>query len=283
MKWNKLLICIFYFLVSCEEPIILDLPSGDPFTIIDANISESKVISRVILSKSLNFNDTINFPPIENASIVLSNGDASFSYNYVTSLEVGAIYESMTDVTLNTDDGYSFSVYLPGSLVDPDTLYQAYMKMPTKVPIDSLKFKASNQVASEYILRIFFTDPEAERNYYSWRISRKVNGQFVLETSNKIPLYTDQGIDGKAVFVEYTNNNFSASDTIQVHFKSLTRDAYDYYRSLNNLIDVTGTNTSSDNPRSNFQSSAGDDAFGFFSLEATDDSEIIAVVDSLNL
>ncbi|WP_044207297.1 DUF4249 family protein [Flammeovirga sp. OC4] len=280
MKNYGLIILLFLTIIGCEEPVKLDLPSGEPSTIIDANISESNVISRVVLSKSLGFNDTIDFPPIENASVVLSNGTNTFSFNHVNTSSVGAVYEAQNNVELEEDKRYFFSVYLPGSIEDPDTLYQASMVMPTKVPIDSIGFKATSE-PDDYVLRIFFTDPEDERNYYSWRVSQKINGELVLLSSNKIPLYTDQGIDGKSVFVEFINKNFSESDTIQVHFKSLTRDTYDYYRSLNNLIDVSGTNTSADNPRSNFISSAGDQSFGYYSLEGVDDSEVFAVGDTL--
>ncbi|MBD0402752.1 DUF4249 family protein [Flammeovirga sp. EKP202] len=280
MKYYCLIIVLFLTIIGCEEPVKLDLPSGEPSTIIDANISESNVISRVVLSKSLGFNDTIDFPPIENASVVLSNNTTSFSFNYVSTSSVGAVYEAQNNVELEEDQFYFFSVYLPGSIEDPDTLYQASMKMPTKVPIDSIGFKSTNE-PDQHVLRIFFTDPENERNYYSWRVSQKINGQFVLLSNNKVPLYTDQGIDGKSVFVEFTSKNFSESDTIQVHFKSLTRDTYDYYRALNNLIDVSGTNTSADNPRSNFISSAGDQSFGYYSLEGVDDSEVFAVGDTL--
>lgn len=287
MRSNLIFILIFILSISCEEPIKLDLPSGEPFTIIDANISESNIISRVILSKSLGFNDTIDFPAIENASVVVSHelNDATFSFNYSTSLSIGAVYEPQTQLKLTAGDNYLFSVYLPGSIEDPDTLYQASMKMPHTVLIDSIRFKESTQESTQesnsYTLRIYFTDPENTRNFYSWRVSQKINGNFVLLTSTKVPLYTDQGIDGKAVYVEYSNKNFLTNDTIQVHFKSITRDTYDYYRSLNNLIDVTGTSVSSDNPRSNFLSTAGDQAFGFYSLEGIDDSQIIAIIDSL--
>ncbi|NME67368.1 DUF4249 family protein [Flammeovirga aprica] len=283
MKYLGLIILLLCMMMGCEEPIILDLPSGEPSTIIDANISESNVVSRVVLSKSLGFNDTINFPPIENASVVLAHGrsETSFSFNYVNTLSVGAVYEAQSEVTLISDDLYFFSVYLPGSIEDPDTLYQATMKMPTKVPVEGIRFRAVADESDQYVLRIFFTDPEGERNFYSWRVSQKINGEYVVLPNNKIPLYTDQGIDGKSVFVEFAGSNFSESDTVQVHFKSLTRDAYDYYRALNNLIDVSGTNTSADNPRSNFVSTAGDRSFGYFSLEGVHDTEAFAVADSL--
>ncbi|KXX71933.1 DUF4249 family protein [Flammeovirga sp. SJP92] len=283
MNYKNLIIVVVLAIWGCEEPIRLDLPSGEPSTIIDANISESNVVSRVVLSKSLGFNDTIDFPPIENASVVLQHtkSETSFSFNYVNTLSVGAVYEAQNEVQLITNDFYFFSVYLPGSIEDPDTLYQATMKMPTKVPVDGIGFRKLDNEVDQHVLRIFFTDPEGERNFYSWRVSQKINGEFVILSTTKVPLYTDQGIDGKSVFVEFSGKNFSLNDTLQVHFKSLTRDAYDYYRSLNNLIDVSGTNTSADNPRSNFVSSAGDRSFGYYSLEGVDDTEIFAVIDSL--
>ncbi|ANQ49374.1 DUF4249 domain-containing protein [Flammeovirga sp. MY04] len=277
-----LLFFLLLFLWGCEEPIFLDVPTGATRTIIDANVSESSSLSRIVLSRSLPFNDTTSFPPIENASVVLfptNFGTNTFPFTYEGTFSFGALYVPQNQIRLIPKQFYTLNVFLPGNEVEQDTLFQAQVKVPTEVPIDRISFRESDQ---NYIVRIHFTDPEKEQNYYSWRVSQKINGQFVLLTPTRIPLSTDQGIDGKSVFVEYPFTSFSTLDTIQVHLKSIDASVYNYYVAVNNLIEASGTNASVENPPSNFASTeAGQSPLGFLSVESVSDSEVFAVIDSL--
>ncbi|MBB6459178.1 DUF4249 family protein [Flammeovirga kamogawensis] len=283
---NKYFIFYILFLVTfyaCEEPIVLKLPDGDPRTTIDANVSTSEFTSRVILSKSLSFNTNELFPSIENASIVLDkqNSSESFNFTWFRTNGTGSIYTAPSDMKLVSGDTYDFFVYLPGDLSEEDTIYQAEMKMPSKVLIDSIRFVKKDNSPTDYLLRIYFTDPEKVRNFYSWRVSRKSKGEFRELNTSKIPLFSDIGVDGKSVHIEYTQTSFLLQDTLQVHFKSIQDKTYEYYVTLNNIIDVSGTNNTVENPPSNFISSAGDLSHGFFSLESVEDSDELVVLDSL--
>ncbi|OHX66282.1 DUF4249 family protein [Flammeovirga pacifica] len=267
---------------GCEEPIFLDVPIGATRTIIDANVSESNSLSRIILSRSLPYNDTTSFPPIENASIVLfptDFGNNTFPFNFQGSFSYGALYTPQTQIRLIPKQFYTLNVFLPGNEVEQDTLFQAQVRVPTEVPIEKISFRKSQD---QYIVRIHFTDPKNELNYYSWRISQKINGQFILLSPSRIPLSTDRGIDGKSVFVEYPFTSFSLNDTLQVHLKSLDQSVYNYYVAVNNLIEASGTNVSVENPPSNFASTVtGQSPLGFLSVESVSDTEEFAVIDSL--
>ncbi|AZQ61288.1 DUF4249 domain-containing protein [Flammeovirga pectinis] len=283
---NKYSIFFLLFLISfysCEEPIVLDLPEGHPRTTIDANVSSSQFISRVILSKSLSFNTVGGFPAIENATVVLDkkNSSESFNFSLQVSNPTGAVYIAPTDMKLINGDSYDFFVYLPGNLAEEDTIYQAEMTVPSKVLIDSIRFVEDDNSFNSYLLRIYFTDIKNIRNFYSWRVSRKRNGNFEELNTSKVPLFSDVGVDGKSVHIEYTQTSFLPTDTLQVHFKSIQNETYEYYVTLNNIIDVSGTNNTVENPPSNFISSAGDLSYGFFSLESVEDSDILVVKDSL--
>ncbi|NLR90249.1 MULTISPECIES: DUF4249 family protein [Flammeovirga] len=272
------------FCYSCEEPIVLNLPSGPQRTVIDANVSESEYISRVILSRSLGFNDTTTFPAIENASVVLfatNFGNTTFPFTYSGTFDYGALYTPQSQVTLVPKQFYTLNVFLPGSEFEQDTLYQAQVRMPTVVPIQDVNFRYEPS-EDRYYVRIYFLDPEKENNYYSWRVSQKINGEFILLTPARVPISTDQGIDGKEVFVEYPYTSFTTEDTIQVHLKSLDQSAYNYYVSLNNLIEASGTSITVDNPPTNFASTVvGENPIGFLSVEGVSDSEIIPIADSV--
>jgi len=73
MKMNKLLYIqlVSLIILSCEKEIDIDLNSNNPKYVIEGNLSNIKGESKVKISKTLNFDDTIPYPTVRGAYVTI--------------------------------------------------------------------------------------------------------------------------------------------------------------------------------------------------------------------
>ena len=83
--WISFYLFIIPALVSCEKVIDINLNKINPKIVIEGNLSDRRGECKVVVSQSINFSDTNQFPGVINASISIREGQNTPVYLIQTS------------------------------------------------------------------------------------------------------------------------------------------------------------------------------------------------------
>ncbi len=250
---------VFFFLLllvtasSCTKIIDVDLNSVDPKVIIEADITDQAVGYRVKITKSVNFSDANNFPAIKGAVVTIS--DNTGSTQMLTETSAG-IY------TLKDAKGVSGKTYFLKVVADGKT-YSASSTMPKAVDFKGVQIvenvKRPTSFDKSYTYFPIFFDPADEQNNYLFNIFNKgvkdkgFNRVFNDNVTNGLP--------NQRPIVNASNFKVNAKDTLNFEMYCIDKNAYDYYYTLNQIADGTGSSATPANPISNISGGA----LGYFS------------------
>lgn len=241
------LIMTMIFLSSCTEIIQIDINGSAPQIVVEATIGHDET-ARVILTKSVNLYMMDENPPIQNATVTLTDS------------------EGITEKLTQTSPGMYVSVNMKGKIgktynlhveVEQQTITST-SKMPNYVAVDSFRVVNSiypgggpavlpNQPADFYEVYVIYTDPVAEKNYY--RLMLFVNG---LPSKNNY-VYDDRLTNGNQVeklLVVY-DPEIKTGDSIFVEIQCIDKSVYEYYKSFGNSSMGPGNGSSPANPYTN--------------------------------
>lgn len=259
---SYLLICLVFF-TSCEKEIDLKLKDGSGDIVIEGNITDQPGPYYVLVTRSVAFTETNNYPPVTNAVVVITDNSGQRDT---------LVYESngrykTTQLIAIYGNTYALSVLVNG------VNYTAESTLPYRVSLDSLKqdvIRFGDE--TRYGVIPGYTDPPELGNYY--RFIQYVNGKrdkgynnFSDNTNNgKVntrPLFTNADEDEDEV---------KPGDVIDVEMQCIDLPVYTYFNALSQISDGGfGGGTTPADPPSNISNGA----LGIFSAHTTQTRTIV--------
>lgn len=225
---------------SCETVVQLDLDEGEKKLVTEATLFFTDTADvgsvRVKLSESGAYFSNVENLPVSDAVIVLNNQylltenlDSAGFYTYegipnsltgVCKLEIQADVDGLTSNWVAEDSICSRPQI--------DSIYSIF-KEPT--------FPAFEE---GYVVKIQFTDPYDEVNYYHMEVLESDTSAFELNPGTKRSIiFTDELFNGMELNFEVNERPFQAGDSVDVIISGITKDVYDYYYNLYTLLTET--------------------------------------------
>lgn len=241
--------CLFIIpaLVSCEKVIDINLNKINPKIVIEGNFSDRRGECRVVVSQSINFSDTNQFPGVVDATISIREGQNT-PVNLIQTSPGVYVSDTMRARPLHT---YTLSVKVG------EQEFSSTVKVPQKVPFDSLYidnftgFGNTRKFAS-----VIFKDIEGPGNAYRFLLYK--NG---LENSN-IFILNDDYSDGRVIntflafFDNSDNQRLDVGDTVTVEMQGIAPSVYTFFLSLSQSSTGGNDSVAPGNPVSNIEGGA---------------------------
>lgn len=238
-------------LVSCTEEIDVNLNASDPQIVIEGKVANNDETSQIKITKSVNFDESNNFPTVQNASVKLSD---EFGNSEVLTQSSPGIY------TTNTLTGIPNVTYYLEVEVEGE-LFTSSCRIPNQVSFDSLNVSETTgpiggEYTTNYEVTVFYSDPEYEENYY--RFVERVNGEIIDSH-----IYDDRLNNGQKAEIKLLSfdRNLETGDTLQVEMQCIDKSVYEYFNSFSNLQGGPGGSATPANPYTNIEGAV----LGYFS------------------
>lgn len=231
---------------SCTKVIELDLNSSDPQTVIEGSVATTGDSTLIKITKSINFDESNNFPWVENAIVTVSDDVGNSETlvekspgNYSSSTFIGVVGRT-----------YFLNVNAEG------VFFTSQSTIPTQVNFDSLIVEAVTTTGgggpgggggTSHRVTVQYTDPTVETNYY--RFIEYHNG----EPQSNIFIFDDRLTNGNNVSAELTsfNRNLNTGDTLAIEMQCIDKYVYDYFYSFGNLFGGPQNSPTPSNPYTN--------------------------------
>ncbi len=239
LRYSLLLIPLLA-LAACEKVIQIDLNGSTSKIVIQGNVYDQSGPFQVKISRSVNFDQSSNYPPVTGAKVVISdNGSQSET---LTELVSGTYVTSK----LRGIPGRNYSL----SVKTGTESYEAMSTMPYAVAMDSIYF-ASSPISGEKGTMVHFLDPPFAKNYY-----RLV--YFINSVQQKIYyVIEDELFQGApinyALMSRGTDLKLVSGDKVTVWLESIDKGVFDYFRTAGS---EGGQSASPANPISNISGGA---------------------------
>jgi hypothetical protein len=271
MKKKHLIIIVLLAMIfnSCSEIIDIGINASDAQLVVEAKMPQDGT-ARVILTRSINFYDSLQIPAVTTATVVIRD-DAGNSETL--NMSSPGIYESVT-MTGKPGRKYFLTIHTEDEHITSESL------IPARVPMDSVYAVNSiypgggppvfpGQSADFFEVYVKYTDPLTEQNFY--RIILYINGK----ESPRLYVYDDRLTNGNQVenlHVVY-DPDLKDGDKIVVEMQCIDKKVYEYYKSMGNSSMGPRNTTSPANPYSNLQGAI----LGYFSAHTVERKEITLV------
>ena len=260
---NKTYILFFLLLLfsGCEKVIEVDLNDANPAIVIEANITNSAKLVEVKISKTASYFGTDSIDMVSDAVVTIEN-DAG---NKVILFEVKkGIYRTWN---LFPMPGRTYKIMIEAE----GNTYKAESVLNYPVEIESLKQEYNDGfgfLKKGYNVNLYFHDPKEAKNYY--RLKIYVNGKLDQNDTDYI-IFNDQNMNGQYIELKIRRNIFDVGDSVTYELISLDEGAYEYFNSLQELVNVNPGSAAPSNPVSNFSNGA----LGYFSAWSSDSKTIV--------
>lgn len=254
------LLCLFIYFASCSEIIDVDLNSAEPQIVIEGIISTQSDTTKVLISRTVNFNESNIFPPVSNALVEIYDDLGKTE----TLIEDTAGFYITTNLTGEVGRTYTLNVIIENKR------FNSTCKIPEPVSLDSislLKREAYSffdlETDSFFLAAIHFSDPEEVENFYQVIMYR--NGErkrrYVFDDD------LSNGLEVERPFY-FEDGTLTQGDTVEIELRSITTEVYFYLRDLSNTFSRSATPT---NPRTNIEGAV----LGYFNAYSSDNKSII--------
>lgn len=253
------------FTFSCEKVITVDLSETDPQIVIEGVITDQPGTYSVMLSKTGSyFESPPSFQTVTNAFITVADnlGNIDTLKEAISGIYVSSTLKGIAGRT------YTLKVDAEGKQ------YNAVSSMPRKVLIDSLYAVTEEFFGGKkgYEVHILFKDPPEMGNYY--RMIAQVNS-LPMDSLTDGPTYflhNDKLTNGNQIEEHIgIEKNANPGDTLTVKLLSIDKAAFDYFKTLMDIISMAPTSISPANPNTNLSNGA----LGYFTAYTIDTKKII--------
>ena len=236
------ILVLFFF--GCEEIADIKFPYTEPRIVIEGIISDNPEANYIKISRTTDFDDSVNYRPVSNAIVRVSDDNNNI-------VEAEYFEDGLYLFDLIGKENHHYSLYVN---ID-DEIFEAQTEIIPCGTIDSTAvlyseesfFKDEGYYMKLYINRV--------SDYHRWRVT---NMDSISEFEKEILLIPGYVSDD---FFELPYA-FKKGDTILVEMMSVTRDAYEFLDNVSvmtsNLSDVLNLKT--ENPQGNISNNA----IGFF-------------------
>lgn len=258
MKPFIFFISALILLSSCQDEIDVDLNSASPQLVVEAVVTNEPVAHYVALTRTVNFSDANDFPPVSNALVIITD-NAGLNDTLVETLP--GLY--LTDVWAG-QPGNTYNL----TIVADGKTYTSTSKMPDLVPLDSIGF-IENEFNFGGGPPAFFAvpkyiDPSVAGNWYRFKVV--VNS----DSSDAIVLFDDNvnnGVINSRPIVSFGETKIENGDTAKIEMQCIDFANYTYLSALAALADQgPGGGITPANPPTNI---SGENVLGYFSAHTT--------------
>lgn len=249
---------------SCEKVTTVNIKDADPQYVINGLISDSENSCRVILMKTIGFNDTDFDTGVPGAIITVAEDNKEpVMLNYVEN----GVYRA--NITGRPGHTYSLRVEVDGKI------FTASSTMPRKVRMDTLYITERPFLGQKRkFATVEFRDPPQSGNAY--RFIQYVNG----EPEATVFVINDTLFNGRAVTYDLLIFNdfytLEKCDQVYIVMQSIDLPNYLFWNSLNQSALGTPQTASPDNPVTNIKGGA----LGHFSAHAISAFNVAVYPDS---
>lgn len=247
---RRLLALLAISLSGCIDTIQLDLNSARSAIVIDAQLTDADEANEVVITQTVDFATTHEFPPVTDARVVVQ--DLTTGVADTLAQPSPGVYR-ITKISGVPGHQYRLTVRL-----DQNT-YTAFATMPARVAFDQLSYQTGSRFNNQSIQMVAsFQDPPQPGNYY-----RFVNYQ------NRLPSRTffarsDGFTNGNRISQVIRDENIAIvkGDTMTVEMQCIEKGVYDY---INGLSQLQGNNLNQGTAPTNPPSNLSGGALGYFS------------------
>jgi hypothetical protein len=247
---------------ACQTVIDLDLQGAAPRLTIEGHLTDDGQPATVQMIRSVPYTAANSFPAVSGAFITLT--DNAGGRDTLRATTVPGQYRGRT-VLGQPGRQYTLRVKVDG---------QAYTATSTLLPavsLTGLQVRPSG-FGDELELLPAYQDPVGVPNYYVFRLYR--NGRITQGIFVQSDLLTDGQPNSRALNVQGPSpieDNLVAGDSVRVVMQHVDVGVYEYFRTLNMLLQVGLASASPANPTSNFS----DGVLGYFSTYAIQQQDLI--------
>ena len=241
MKKNSFyLFCLVWF-SSCETVVQLELNEGDKTLVVESYLEFSNTtdsgLARVFLTESTNFYGNSSPKVVSNASILINE-----TYTLVEDTDSLGYYVTSNPIPYLGEQEFNIDI-----IADIDGLEGRWMASNnfTHVPqIDSIYYvyeSAEPPFQDEgYYVKIMFTDPLYEQNFYHLTVIVNDSISFELTPGTKRSLILrDEYVNGMDLDFEVNDEPLKEGQTLKLILSSITEDMYYYYFNMYTLLTET--------------------------------------------
>jgi hypothetical protein len=260
MKRIKYLSLIILFLIvsGCEEDVILDLGKIGKKMVVEASVSNNDPFTKVSLSYSQGFYDTLIFTRISDATIEITSETGESEQLFESS--AGYYYSQ----SLQPEFGkkYTLTVIADNQIVKVSTILPAPVKIKQVLQVPNPFYQTMDSIN----LFVNVDDPKGVDDFFRLKVNkirRESRGNYYLLDDS----YGKDGVISMPVYYK----NFAFGDTAVVELMHINRETYDYYTGLSENVRGSFNSIAPGNPVSNMP----DDVYGFFSAYAIDRDTIV--------
>ena len=267
-KFILILISVVSF-SSCQKVVNIDLNSSAPQIVIEGEVSDQPGPYTVVLTKTVNYDQSNTFPPVQGASVTI-NDDAGNSELLIEASP--GVYKT---INLQGVVGRTYTL----NVVADNKDYQAVSKLNSPVNIDTLDAEnasgfggggggGGNSGPKSKVVIAKFTDPIGIVNYY--RFMESINGI----TTTSINITSDNLRDGTLIEQRLrTNSDFKILpfDSVSIQLRSIDFGVFEYFRTFNRTGGGAFNSSTPANPSSNISNGA----LGYFSAYSVKSKSIV--------
>lgn len=246
-------------MISCEKVIDINLDKAESKLVIEANITNSTDSQLVIISRSVPFDQSNDFPAVSGAVVHIADDNGRI-FPLVEKEPGIYIARRLT--------GRPGVTYYLRVLVD-DKEYIASSKMPNQVDIDSLGITVNTFFDEEQkVVQAVYSDPAEVKNYYRFLLS--ING---IKTESYF-VFDDNFTDGRSVVRDLFDFDLEpeTGDEATIVMQCIDPVMYRYWVGQSQNESRGGASTIPANPVTNISNGA----LGYFSAH-TSQKEVIEI------
>ena len=230
------------FLFSCEEVVVIDVPTSQNLVTVEGWVTNQNENQYIRLTRSNNFISSEPVPAISDAIVEVQSRSGSPNQQF-THVENG-LYMSNQPFFAPSNSEFRLIIQLPNGV----EIRSKWVTMPELVPLNRLfvdSFEENDpddpsQQFQVYFPRVIALDPEAKTNYYRWRFFR--NGIPYVEPES-ITIQDDRFFDGNLIPNNFRSFGYDTGDEMVVQFQSINKEAFDYLNLLKSQITSLGTSS----------------------------------------
>lgn len=244
---------------SCTEIVDIDLNTSYPQIIIEGSVSTSGQ-SIIKISESVNFDESNDFPKVQNAVVEISD---NLGNNVVLFETSKGIYST---TLLDGIEGRTYSLNV---LTDDNKSLKSVSTIPNHVSFDSLivtkasvpNFPGVEENDLYYDVRVNYNDPKDEINFY--RFVETINDEIIRSY-----VFDDRLNNGELVSVPLLNfsRQLVSGDVIEIEMQCIDSFVFEYFNSFGN---TQGGSATPANPYTNIVGSE----LGYFNAHTSEVKE----------
>ncbi|RNI37980.1 DUF4249 domain-containing protein [Hanamia caeni] len=250
IKKNISFLIFLIFVCSCKKVLDVNLKESAPQIVITGEVNNLPGPYRISISRSVNFGETNDFPPISGALVTIKNKRIT---DTLSEDEPGKYFTKR--IKGKPGESYTLKVDLQGKI------YTATSVMPLPVELDSISFLSGRKNTIYPVAN--FQDPPGVHNYYQF--IEYIDGA-TLRNGRGNSVFDDRLSDGRYITSVIYNDSsvIKTGATLTVQMNCIDEKVYTYLSELLQITNGSGGGFGSPAP-ANPESNISGGVLGYFS------------------